>query len=418
MSALQLIKIRQHFSRPRLEDVPATVVQELEQMKPLIKSGMRVAIAAGSRGIANIATIIKTVVDFVRVQGGEPFIIPAMGSHGGGTAEGQAGVLASYGITEATIGAPVRSSLDTVEIPAEGMENRVFMDRFAYESDGVILVNRVKVHTDFHGPHESGLVKMSVIGLGKHRQALEIHRFGVYGLRHLIPLTAKRIFETGKVLFGVALVENAYDETMSVKALQVNEILAQEPALLESARGNMPRLPVDDLDVLIIDRMGKDISGAGIDPNIIGRNKIRGESEPERPRIKAITVHDLTRATHGNACGSGLADVITRCLFDKTDLAVTNENIVTSSFLERGKLPVIAPTDAVAYAWALRSCASRSGGFIKAGDERVVRIRDTLHLGEVYVSETVLAEIQDRVDIEVLGERVDVFAEDGTLCEF
>jgi hypothetical protein len=229
MSALQLIKIRQHFSRPRLEDVPATVVQELEQMKPLIKSGMRVAIAAGSRGIANIATIIKTVVDFVRVQGGEPFIIPAMGSHGGGTAEGQAGVLASYGITEATIGAPVRSSLDTVEIPAEGMENRVFMDRFAYESDGVILVNRVKVHTDFHGPHESGLVKMSVIGLGKHRQALEIHRFGVYGLRHLIPLTAKRIFETGKVLFGVALVENAYDETMSVKALQANEILAQEP---------------------------------------------------------------------------------------------------------------------------------------------------------------------------------------------
>jgi len=410
----RLTKIRQYFPRPRLDDVPSAVAQELAQMKPQIRPNTSIAIAVGSRGIANIAVIVKTVVNFIKAQSATPFIIPAMGSHGGATAEGQAGVLAGYGITETTMGAPVHSSLDVVEIPAEGMRNRVFMDHHAYESDGVILINRVKPHTDFHGPHESGLVKMSVIGLGKHRQALEIHSFGVYGLRELIPPTARRIFDTGKVLFGVALVENAYDETMLVKALRADEIMDEETELLEIARANMPHLPVDDVDVLIIDRMGKDVSGAGIDPNIIGRNKIRGEPEPVRPRVKAITVHDLTDATHGNACGAGLADVITRRLFDKTDLAVTNENIVTSSFLERGKLPVIAPTDAEAYAWALRSC-SGPGGRVQPGCERVIRIRDTLHLSELYVSRAILDEVKDRPDIEVIGDPVDVFDESGTM---
>ncbi|MBN1877100.1 MAG: DUF2088 domain-containing protein [Anaerolineae bacterium] len=414
MTSLYLTKIRQRFPRPRLNDARAAMTQELDTMRPLIQPGDSIAIAVGSRGIANIATIVKTVVDFVKAQSAAPFIIPAMGSHGGGTAEGQAGVLASYGITGATMGAPVRSSLDVVEIPAPGFPNRVFMDRYAYESDGVILINRVKVHTDFHGPYESGLVKMSVIGLGKHRQALEIHSFGVYGLRERIPPTAQRIFETGKVLFGVALVENAYDETMVVKALRAGDIMREEPSLLDVARANMPRLPVDNLDILIIDRMGKDISGAGIDPNIIGRNRIRGEPEPDHPHIKAVTVHDLTDATHGNACGTGLADVVTRRLFDKTDLTITNENIVTSSFLERGNIPVIAPTDAQAYTWALRSCSSPAGSVVPV-EACVARIRDTLHLSELYVSRAVLDEIVGRVDIEVLGEPVTMFSTDGVL---
>ena len=400
----ELTRIRQLFPRPRIDDVPAAVVDALSPLADRLHPGERIALAVGSRGIANIAAIVKTTVDFVKAQGAEPFIIPAMGSHGGATPLGQTEVLASYGITAVTMGCPIRSSLETVELTPPDARARVYMDRFAYESDGVILINRVKIHTDFHGPWESGLVKLSVIGLGKHRQALEIHTSGVYGLRHLIPWTAEQILGTGRVRFGLALVENAYDETMVVRGLGGEAIMDEEPALLEIARTHMPRLPVDDIDVLMIDSMGKDISGSGLDPNIIGRNYIRDEPEPERPRIKAITVHDLTDASHGNAVGMGLAHVIARRLFDKIDLDATNQNTVTSSFLIRGKIPVIAPDDATAYAWALRGC-----GRMDAGQERVVRVRDTLHLADAWVSQPVLHDLAGRDDIQVVGPAQEAF---------
>jgi hypothetical protein len=404
MMKLELTRVRQLFPRPRIDDVPAAVVEALSPLADRLHQGERIALAVGSRGIANIAAIVKTTVDFVKAQGAEPFIIPAMGSHGGATPLGQAEILASYGITAATMGCPIRSSLETVELTPPDARARVYMDRFAYESDGVILINRVKIHTDFHGPWESGLVKLAVIGLGKHRQALEIHTSGVHGLRHLIPWTAEQILGTGRVRFGLALVENAYDETMVVRGLGAEAIMDEEPALLEIARTHMPCLPVDDIDVLLIDRMGKDISGSGIDPNIIGRNYIRDEPEPELPRIKAITVHDLTDGSHGNAVGLGLADAITRRLFDKIDLDATNQNTVTSSFLIRGKIPVIAPDDATAYAWALRSC-----GRMDEGQERVVRVRDTLHLADVWVSPPVLRDLAGRDDIQVVGPAVPAF---------
>ena len=408
-----LTKIRQRFPRPRIDDVSAAVVDALTRVPERVRPGESIAITVGSRGIANIALIARTTVDFVKSRGATPFIVPAMGSHGGGTAQGQAEVLASYGITDETMGCPIRSSMETVELTPPEPRNRVFMDRFAYDADGVILLNRVKLHTDFHGPHESGLVKMSVIGLGKHRQALEIHSWGVHGLRHLIPWTSQQVLATGKIRFGVALVENAYDETMLVRALPAEAIMAEEPDLLEISRAHMPKLPVDDIDILIIDRMGKDISGAGLDPNIIGRNLIRDQPEPERPRIKAITIHDLTGASHGNAVGMGLADVISRRLFDKIDLQATNENTVTSSFLLRGKIPVVAPDDATAYAYALRSC-----GRIDDDAVRVVRIRDTLYLSEVYVSQPVLSEIAHRGDVEVVGASQPIFASDAALSDF
>ena len=401
---LCLARIRQNYPRPRIADV-AAAAESLDPFRARIRPGEQIALAVGSRGIANIATLVRTTVDFVKAQGASPFIIPAMGSHGGATAEGQAEVLASYDITAATMSCPIRTSLETVELTPPEPRNRVFMDRFAYDSDGVILINRVKLHTDFHGPHESGLVKLSVIGLGKHRQALEIHSAGVYGLRHLIPWTASQILATGKIRFGLAVVENAYDETMVVQALAAETIMAEEPKLLDIARDHMPYLPIDDVDVLIIDRMGKDISGAGIDPNIIGRNYIHGQSEPERPRIKAITVHDLTPASHGNAVGLGLADVISRRLFDKIDLDATNENTVTSSFLQRGKIPVIAPDDATAYAWALRSC-----GALSNRGPRVLRIRDTLHLAELYASTAVVNEVAEREDVLIEGSPKAMFA--------
>jgi hypothetical protein len=410
---LRLTKIRQRFERPVLQDIQTALIRELDRIRPMIVSGARIAVAVGSRGITDIAEIVKTAVEYVKGREAIPFIVPAMGSHGGATAQGQAEVLRSYGITEIFVGAPIHSSMDTVELTREGDPNRVFMDRCAYESDGVVLVNRVKPHTDYHGPYESGLVKMSVIGLGKHRQALEIHSFGVYGLRELIPPTAERILAAGKVLFGIAIVENAYDETMLVRVLKADEIMREEPRLLEIARANMPRLPTDEIDILIVDRLGKDISGCGMDTNIIGRIMIRGEAEPESPRIKSIVVTDVTEGSHGNALGIGLADVITRRLFERIDLPAMYENIVTSTFLERGKIPVIAENDATAYAYARRSC-----GLISQSRERTVRIQDTLHLSEVYVSRAVLDALGSRSDIEVLDPPLDVFDEHGALLPF
>jgi len=410
---LRLSKIRQLFERPVVADVRLAVIRELQTVMPAIVPGARIAVAVGSRGIADIASIAAVVVDAIKERGAIPFIIPAMGSHGGATAKGQAEVLRSYGITESAVGAPIRSSMDTVELPPGDGANRVYMDRLAYESDGVVLINRIKPHTDYHGAYESGLVKMSVIGLGKHRQALEIHSFGVHGLRELIPPTAERILTTGKILFGIGIIENAFDETMQVKALRADEMMREEPRLLEIARANMPRLPVDEIDVLIVDRLGKDISGCGMDPNIIGRMMIHGEPEPLAPQIGAIMVTDVTAGSHGNALGIGLADVITRRLFDKIDTAAMYENIVTSTFLERGKIPIIADDDATAYAYALRSC-----GKIQAGHERIVRIRDTLHLGSVYVSEAILADLTGRSDIEVAGKPTKVFSENRTLRPF
>jgi hypothetical protein len=412
-ASLCLTKVRQLFDRPVVGDVGRAAVQELAAMTSTIVPGSRIAIAVGSRGIADIVPIVSTTVDVIKRQGAIPFIVPAMGSHGGATAEGQADVLRGYGITESAVGAPVRSSMDTVELSHSTAGNRVFMDRQAYESDGVVLINRVKPHTDYHGPYESGLVKMSVIGLGKHDQALEIHSYGVYGLRELIPPTAERILSTGKILFGVAIIENAFDETMQVKALRADEILRAETQLLELSRAHMPRLPVDAIDVLMVDRLGKDISGCGMDPNIIGRMMIRGEPEPLRPTIKAILVTDLTPGSHGNALGIGLADVITRRLFEKIDMDAMYENIVTSSFLERGKIPVVAPDDATAYAYARRSC-----GALPVGLERIVRIQDTLHLSDVYVSDAILADLAERPDIEVLAGRDAVFSESGSLNPF
>ncbi len=409
--SLKLIKVRQRFQAARISDVPGAVRDEMAGADIGIREGSRIAISVGSRGIANLSVIVETVARAVIQMGGEPFIVPAMGSHGGAVAEGQKEVLASLGISEETLSIPVLSSMETVELPGEGLPNRVYMDKYAFDSDGVILVNRIKPHTDFHGPYESGLVKMCVIGLGKHDQALEIHRLGVEGLRDLTPTTAKRILSTGKIVLGLAIVENAFDETCLIKALKANEILDEEPRLLELAKENMPSLPVGKLDVLLIDRMGKDISGTGVDPNIIGRLKIRGQNEPMAPGIKNIVIDDITPGSHGNAIGVGFADVITRKLFGKIDFSATYENVITSTFLERGKIPVIVENAEKALHVALRAC-----GPLSPGKERIARIRDTLHLEDIYVSEAVFEESKRSVD--AMGNFEDMFDEDGELLPF
>jgi hypothetical protein len=413
MNVYHLTKIKQHFRNDSLADVKGELSKELLKLGPFIKPGARIGVAIGSRGIKNFGLIVKGVLEFLIGNKAYPFIIPAMGSHGDATAEGQEGILAAYGISEKTMGVPVRSSMDVVELAQGDCPNPVFMDKNAYESDGVILINRIKPHTDYHGKYESGLVKMAVIGLGNEKQASAIHSYGVYGLSKLITSTAKQIFSTGKILGGIALVENAYDDTMLVNVLKADEFFKQEPVLLDIARQNMPAFPVNDIDLLIIDQMGKDISGVGIDTNIIGRLKISGQAEPEKPNIKAILVLDLTDRSHGNAIGIGLSDVITKKLYDKIDFSATYSNAVTSSFLERAKIPLVANNDKEAFEIALRSC-----GYLKMGEEKIIRIKDTLHLDEIYVSEPILNLIKGSAGIESIKENVALFNGENEFTPF
>jgi len=400
MRDIKLTKIKQTFQNNKLKDVAGTLSEQLRAVSSTIPEGGRIAVGVGSRGIANLPVMVREVCDFLKARGAHPFVVPAMGSHGGAVDKGQAQVLEHLGVTEQTVGASVVSSMEVMELPNDGLKNRVYMDRHAWDSDGVVLINRVKPHTDFHASYESGLVKMSVIGLGKHKLAQEIHRFGVEGLTDLIPRTAQHILATRKILFGVAVVENARDETALIRVLKSSDFFKEEPALLALARSCMPSFPVDSIDVLAVDRMGKDISGTGLDPNIIGRIRIRGQAEPEKPDIKCIVVDDLTPASHGNALGVGLADVVTRRLFEKIDFPATYANVVTTTFLERGRIPVTAADYRRAMDIALIAC-----GPIPSGAERIIRIRDTLSMEDMFVSRTILDEINDTVD--VIEENID-----------
>ena len=385
----------------------------MPKLRSGIQPGAHIAIAVGSRGIRNLLDVVTEVALFIKANNAFPFIIPAMGSHGEANADGQAEILAEYGISEKILGIPVRSSMEVVELKKGESMAPVFMDKNGWESDGIILINRVKPHTDYHGKYESGLVKMAVIGLGKERQASAIHRYGVYGLTSLIPMAAKEILSAGKIIGGIALVENSYDETMLVKALKKEEFLDSEPELLEIARKNMPSLPLNEIDVLIIDRMGKDISGVGIDPNIVGRIRIAGQKEPDNISIRAIMISDLTDASHGNAIGVGLADVITKKLYNKIDFSSTYINGITSSFLERVKIPLVAKNDREAFEVTIRSC-----GYIKEDEEKIIRISDTLHLDELYVSDAVLKIISNSPQIEITGVKTDLFSNGSEFTPF
>ncbi len=409
----RLVRARRTFDANHIDDVAEAVHNELERTVPDVPPAAPIAIAVGSRGIADIRTIVSETVRFLKSKGAAPFIVPAMGSHGGATAEGQRRILASYGITQELVDVPVRCSMEVVRLPEGDLGHPVFMDKAAWQSHGVVLVNRVKPHTDYHGFPESGLMKMAVIGLGKDAQALVIHARGVQGLKTMIAPTARRIMASGKILLGLAVVENAYDQTCVVRAALPQDIEIVERELLVVAAGRMPRLPVGDIDVLIVDEMGKDVSGAGLDTNIIGRMRVFGQEEPRWPAIKVLLVTDLTEASHGNAVGVGLADIITRRLYRKIDAAATNKNLVTSTFLERGKVPLVADTDREALEIALR-CSWPAEGT----EPRVIRIRNTLRLEEVYVSRPVLDEMRATEPVQELGGFQDPLDLSGELIPF
>jgi hypothetical protein len=354
--------------------------------------GKRIALGIGSRGVAEIPAIARTLVACVRESGGDPFIVPAMGSHGGATAPGQIAVLESLGVTEKSAGCPIHATMEVVTLGETPRGLPVYFDRLAAEADGVIVVNRVKEHTDFHGPTESGMVKMLAIGLGKERGASLHHNFGVVGIRDYVPESAELILKSGHIIAGIGTVEDGYHRLAHLEAFRPHDLVAGERRLLGMARHMLPRLPADAIDVLIIDEIGKEISGTGMDSNVIGRLYIDGAAEPERPRIKAIVVLDLSQATHGNAIGVGFADFTTRQLLDKIDFAITNRNMITSGFLRRGFIPLVLPTKAEAVDAAITHVFRAHPQDREAA--RIVRIQNTLILDDIWVSAALLPEIQ------------------------
>ena len=397
-----------------VEDIPGKVREEFRTIAPNIRPGMKIAVTAGSRGINNIALIIKTAVDCLKEAGAEPFIIPAMGSHGGATAEGQRAVLAGYGVTEEAMGVPVKSSMEVVKIgETEDPKISVFMDKNAWEADGVLDVNRVKCHTDFHGVHESGIVKMLCIGLGKHAQALAVHKYGADGLRDYVPVVAKKVIGSGKIVGAIAILEDGFDHTADIKCALPADIFRVDEEFNRRSHELIAKLPFDQIDVLIVDRMGKEVSGTGLDTNVIGRIRIPGQ-EDGLPFIRKIVVLNLSEASHGNALGIGLADVTTRSLADSIDWKATYENVITSGFLQRGFLPIVAENDKEAV-----DIAVRTSGQPDLSGLRVARIESTLKLGKAYLSAPLLKELTEKGRGVPLGEAEELsFDGSGRIAAF
>lgn len=404
------IPVRQHFPSPRERDVAGAVRRELSrpEIRAHLRPGISVAVGVGSRGLACLQTTIATTIALLREAGCEPFIVPAMGSHGGATAIGQIGMLAQLGVTEATVGAPIRSSMEVEERGRLADGTPLYFDRLAMEADLAIPVNRVKPHTSFHGAIESGLVKMLAIGFGKHAGAIAMHAAGFDGmsarLREALPIIqAKTPFR-----FGIATVENPVHEVAHIEAIPSEGLLEREAALLDMARSSMARLLFDHLDVLVVREIGKDISGTGMDPNVTGRSVSGAVGATS---INRIVVLGLTEHTAGNATGLGMADITTEQVVRKLDLLATWVNALTSTNLPSARLPLFLPNDRLAIAAALKTC-----GQTDLSLARVAWIDNTLALDTIRISEPLWAESAARPDLTPLQEASDLpFDEEGNI---
>ena len=395
----RMVRLRQTFARPRVADIPRAVTDALAGAALPVKRGDTVAVGAGSRGVANIDVIVRATVQYLRDLGARPFVFPAMGSHGGGTADGQLDVLAHYGITEATMGCPVRATMEVVQV-GEAFGLPVWCDRFASEADWIGVVNRVKPHTDFKGSIESGLFKMMTIGLGKYQGAIQYHRTNIHhGYEAVITSVGREMLKKARIGFGLGIVENGYDETARIEAFNAANLEEGERRLLKDARDWMARLPFSPIDVLIVEEIGKNISGAGMDTNVIGRPSNPHEPFPADPKILWIVALDLTDESYGNATGIGNADFTTRRLVDRIDMKPTLINCITACAPNGAKIPATYETDREAIETAL-SCI----GLTPPENARVIRIRNTLMLGELEVSEAFLAEVARRGDLTPLGD--------------
>lgn len=390
----RMVDVRQKFDAVHLGDIPGTIAREFQkpEVRARIKPGQAIAVGCGSRGVANIALIAKCVVRELQALGAKPFIFPSMGSHGAATAEGQKKVLEGYGITEASTGVPVRATMDTVVVGSLDDGTPVHMDKYAAEADAIVVINRIKPHTAFRGATESGITKMLSIGIGKIVGASIYHRHGMDTFPELLPKVRDVNLAARNVALGIAVVENAHDQTALIEAIPGPRIGAREPALQEMAKALMPRLYFSEIDVLIIDEMGKNISGAGFDPNITGRNR-RFVKWNFGPLVKKIVVLGLTPETGGNATGVGGADLITMRLFREIDIASTYANIITSMNLDGAAIPMVMNTDQDAIRLAVKTVVR-----VKPRDCRIVRIRNTLELAQIQVSEPLLAQVRARPD--------------------
>ncbi|MBQ7665110.1 MAG: DUF2088 domain-containing protein, partial [Synergistaceae bacterium] len=384
VSIPKMFYAEQKFSRETIEpeDIPAKIFSELsrEPFISKIKPGMRIAITAGSRGVANVAIITKAIADFVMSREAIPFIVPAMGSHGGATAEGQLEVLEGYGITESSMGCEIRSSMEVVELGMSDSGRKVFIDRNAYESDGIIVSCRLKPHNAFRAAYESGPCKMMSVGLGKQKGAEQVHSDGMGRIGINIPSMAKVIIEKAPVLFALPCIENAYDETCRLIAIDAKDILDREPELLKFAFSQMPSLLVGECDVLIVDETGKNYSGTGVDPNITGT--FSTEYASGGVKVQRTCFLNLSKESHGNALGVGLANVITKKFFDSIDTEKMYPNCITSTVLNSARIPCVAGNDKEAIQFCIRTCTG-----IDKDNIRVIRIPNSLHIVKIMLSE-------------------------------
>lgn len=379
-----MFRAEQAFDKSHIEpvEIPSIVRKELSrpEIADTIRPGMSIAITAGSRGVANVDTITRAIVDFCKERGADPFIVPAMGSHGGATAEGQAQLLEGYGITAETMGCPVRSSMETVLLGYSEFGKPVYQDKNAHEADGIIVSCRIKPHNAFRGTYESGICKMMVVGLGKQKGAESVHSDGLGNMARNLPANARVVLENSNILFAIPTIENAYDETALIEAVPKDRIMKREPELLQFAFKNMPSILVGEADVLIVDSMGKNYSGTGVDPNISGTWST--EFGKGGLKVKRTCFLDLTDCSHGNANGMGLADFITKRMFDKLDPEMIYPNCFTSTVIRSGMMPPVVATDKE----AIQACILTANQIDKKRP-RIVRIKNTLHVGRIMLSE-------------------------------
>lgn len=398
-----MIKVRQQFNDQCLTDVAGTVREQMArpEIRELVKPGAKIAVAVGSRGIRNLYTIVENVVNSLKEMGAQPFIISAMGSHGSGTEEGQREVLAGYGVTEENLGVPVVTTVDTVHLGSCANGRPIWFDRAAFEADLVVPINRVKLHTDFTGPLQSGLCKMLVIGLGNHKGCSAVHEEDPEHFAEIIEETASIILEKAPIGFGVAILENAYDQTCMVEAVPATGFIAREKELVEIAKGNMPYIMLPEADVIVCKEIGKDVSGAGFDPNILGRSSVLKTFVLHIPKYQRLVLTDVTQASHGNGIGVGLFDVITKKVADQLDLEAMYANAIACNCLIDASLPCTVEDEETATRVALKCCRG-----IDRDNPKIIRIQNTLHLEYIEVSPALLDDVKANPRLSVVEEQV------------
>ena len=395
----QFVEVSQKLSNEKISDIDSVITQEFSKFKSINLQDKSVAIAVGSRGIMQQSLVVRALIHELKHAGANPFIIPAMGSHGGGNAVGQEAVLTGYGITENLMGAPIKSSMDVVELAKLKDGTPIYCDKLAYEADFIIPVNRIKPHTSFRAVHESGLIKMLAIGVSKHAGATALHFHGMGNFSTILPAAGHAFIENASILFGVGMVENANEEMMHIEMIPPDDFFNRDASLLKLAKDSMPQLLFEKIDVLVVDQIGKNISGAGLDPNVTGRTSSNLPGfELEFP-IQRIIVRDLTDITEGNATGIGVADVTTQRVVAKMDWTKTYLNIVTAGVLDGARLPLVADTDRDAIGIGIRGCPG-----VSSENSKIVRIRNTLEMQEVWATETMLIDIEKNPRLNVTSE--------------